>query len=99
MSNAKWHVLLIQSIILTLNIVFLIGSDRHLFFIISISITLLLFILQAFFGNLYFLYSLPDNFAKSDNYISWEIWFLRVSIVLSILFLYLGATESLFHQI
>jgi hypothetical protein len=98
MNNSKWPALLIQSFILTFNVAFLLESDNPSFFIISLSIILFLFILQAFPGNQYFLYLLPASFPKEAKKLSWKTWYLRVSIILAILFFYLGSTEFLFHQ-
>lgn len=99
MDDSKWQTISIQSIILTSSIAFLLFGENNSLLVISASIILFLFLLQALSSNVQFLYLFPASLPKKSKKISWETWFLRTSIVLAIFFLFLGATGLLFHRL
>ena len=94
MSDAKWPALAIQGIFLAANISFLLSGKNNVFIIASLSVLLILVIIQTFSKNVRFLYLYPVN--NSIPTPSYDTFILRGLILASVYFFYIGATESFY---
>lgn len=92
MGELRWPAVAIQSIFLASNIAFYLDGKTNNYFLISITLVMLLFIIQITSKDPRFMYLFPVD--QKGKAVGLDTWILRILLIFSILFFYIGATNQ-----
>ena len=92
--DVKWPAVAFQSIFLVANIAFLLDGKTNKFIIASVSVLMFLFAIQTISENPRFMYLFPVDTQTGASIPGLDTWILKGLIILSILFFFIGATNS-----
>lgn len=94
MGEVKWPAIAIQSIFLAANIAFFLNGKTNSCILISFTLIMVLFSIQSLSLNVRFWYLFPINSETGISTVGYDTYILRVLLILSILFFYMGVTNK-----